>query len=532
MATTPDDVPSGSGARVVGAAGIAPGGRSTASHGKEGPCAPPWLRCARLPSPSTQPGRAVGPRSPSLAEQVGYAFAETGINAVETLVRIYLLIFYTDEVGLSPSLAGFALGAVLLLDAVADPVMGSISDRTRHRFGGRRGYLPLGAVALAAGLLLVFWPPAMDGQLAKFAWLLFSYGVLNLGMTVLSIPYTAMTGELSELPQVRTSLLGWRFAFANLGAVLAVGAPTLFLVAGRGSAAASPMASLVVAFAVVGASLVSWRATAALPVPARPAAAPPLLRSFATALRSRPLRPLLAAYVVATIGIGVNYTTAQYYYRYLLDLDEAQVQQLLAVFLLVFTVSILGWVAAARRVAKRRLLVVGSFALGLGTSALYLLVPRGAFHTTLVLGGVVLGSLVGCIVLIDALLTDVIDHDRVRTKQLRSGVYFGVWRFASKVARAAAIGLAGLVLDLAGFEPNEEQGEFVQQVLRLQFGPGVGGFFCAAGAILCAYGFTEAKQEQVRRLLQRQTGREGRGDTPGREPSRSVGSNPGAAPRN
>ncbi len=458
------------------------------------------LRCAPLAtSSSAKPAAAPLP----IVAQIGYAVAESGINAVETLLRLYLLIFYTDEVGLQPSLAGLAVGLGLVWDAITDPLMGALSDRTRHRLGGRRGYLPLGAALLAAGLLLVFWPPSLSGQPAKFAWLLGSFCFLNTGMTVLSVPYMAMAGELTEDPQVRTSLFGWRFGFANVGAVLAAALPMLFLVEGHGSAAAIPKVTLVTTFVVVITALISWRSTASVPRLQRVPRTEPLLRTFGTALRSRPLRPLLAAYVVATIGIGINATTAQYYYRYLLGLDEQQVQTLLVVFLGVFTASIAGWVVAARRFGKRRLMMVGSMLLGIGTSTLYLLLPKGAYVATVLLGGVVLGSVVGCIVLIDALLTDVIDHDRVRSGQLRSGLFFGVWRFASKLARALAIGIAGVVLDLVGFVPNEQQSDTVDLALRIQFGPGVGLFFFAAGAILFVYRFDEGKQAQVRRLLAR-----------------------------
>ncbi|MFM1871936.1 MAG: hypothetical protein RL398_1358 [Planctomycetota bacterium] len=455
------------------------------------------LRFVPLNSPQPASGQL------PVARQIGYSIAETGINTVETLVRIYLLIFYTDEVGLGPGLASLAFGLGVVWDAVTDPMMGAISDRTRHRFGGRRGYLLPGSVLLAGSLLLVFFPPPIEGQFWLFLWLLGSYCALNLGMTVLSVPYMAMAGELTEDPRTRAALFGWRFAFANVGAVAAVALTRAFLVDGHGSAAALPTVSMVAAGIVVVSALVTWRATAAMPRLGRVVRTESWLRTLRTVFASRPLRPLLAAYVVATIGIGINATTAQYYYRYLLRLDAAQVESLLLVFLAVFTVSILGWVTAAKHYPKLRLMSWGSILLGIGTAALYLLLPPGAYLATVVLGGVVLGSLVGCIVLIDATLTDVIDHDRLRTGQLRSGLYFGLWRFASKLARALSIGTAGLVLDVAGFVPNVEQSEGVQWALRLQFGPGVGLFFALAGVILGLYRFDERKQDQVRRLLAR-----------------------------
>ncbi|MEO6594985.1 MAG: MFS transporter [Planctomycetota bacterium] len=436
--------------------------------------------------------------------QIGYASADIGLNTVETALRIYLLIYYTDEVGLQSGLAGLAVGLGLVWDAVTDPLMGTISDRTRDRFGGRRGYLPLGGVLLALGVWAVFWPPMLDGQAAKFLWLLLSFCALNTGMTVLSVPFMAMAGEMTENPHERAVLFGWRFAFANVGAMLAAALPALFLLDGQRNTAAMHPVSLIAAGLVVGTALCSWRATRDVRF-----LQPPLVResfgeAFRAPLRNAAFRPLLLAYVTATIGIGINAATALFYYRYRLALTESQTQVLLVVFVGVFTLSILGWVRVARTFGKRLPMVFGASVLGLGTSALYLSLPSGSFTAVLVFGGIGLGWLVGCIVLIDAMLTDVLDHDFVRTRQLRSGLFFGVWRFASKLARAGAIAIAGIVLQIQGFVPQRDvQPPAVETALMWLFGPGVGGFFLLAAWILWRYRFDESKQAQVQRILAR-----------------------------
>ena len=139
------------------------------------------------------------------------------------------------------------------------------------------------------------------------------------------------------------------------------------------------------------------------------------------------------------------------------------------------------------------------------TSILYLLLPHGNFVLPLVLGAIGLGSLIGCIVLIDSLLTDVIDHDCIKTGVRRSGVFFGVWRFASKLARAAATGGTGVILDMIGFVPNHAQSEDVRSALSLLFGPGVGVCFLTAALLLTRYKFTSNKQRQVQRILARRS---------------------------
>jgi GPH family glycoside/pentoside/hexuronide:cation symporter len=423
-------------------------------------------------------------------------------------MRLYALVFYTDHVGLDPGLAALALGISIVWDAITDPIMGAISDRTRHRFGGRRGYLPAGGLWLAVGVLLVFWPPELTSQAAKFGWLLVAGCLLNTGMTVLSVPYMAMAGELTEEPHQRAVLFGWRFGFANVGALAAAVVPALLLVGDGSSVRSMPGTSVAAAAIVVATALVSWRATRSVRFIIAPPAPSGARDTLAAMLRNPTFRPLLLAYVVATAGIGVNAATFLYYYEHHLHLSGERTQLVLVVFLLVFTVSILAWVRLARRYGKRRLMVVGATVLGLGTPLLYLLAPPGGFTIVLVFGAIGLGAFVGCIVLIDAMLTDVLDHDLVRTGRSRAGLFFGVWRFASKLARAIAVAGTGFVLGLAGYrEGQATQPDTVDTALVLLFGPGVGVLFLLAAVVLARYRFDERKQAQVRRILARRRSR-------------------------
>ncbi|MBL8900464.1 MAG: MFS transporter [Planctomycetes bacterium] len=443
--------------------------------------------------------------------QLGYAYADLGVNVVEVVARLYLLIFYTDVVGLRPSLAGLAVALGLVWDAVTDPVMGVVSDRLRHRFGGRRCFVLVGSFFLAAGLVLLFSPPALATQGARFAWLLGAYVFLNSGLTVMAIPHTAMSAELSEDPHARSVLFGWRFAFANVGALLAAALPVLLSAKppsdpGRGGAGgidALPQFAWITALLIVLGGISVWFSTRGIAPP--PLASVPRLqwRAFLSPLANPAFRPLVAGYVVAMLGVGVNAAVALFYYGRHLELGDQQIQTLLVTFLGVWTLSLLFWVWISRRVGKLRPLARGATVLGASICVLYLVLPPGNFVLPLVLGGIGIGFLFGSTLLIDSLLTDVIDLDRLRTGEQRAGIYFGFWRFAAKLARAFSLLTTGLVLDLVGFDPEAAPTEELRWALRLLFGPGVGCFFLAAGLILLRYRFSDAKQRQVRRLLDR-----------------------------
>lgn len=149
--------------------------------------------------------------------KTGYGVAEIGTSAVEVMMRLYLLIFYTDVAGLQPHLAGYAVALGIVWDAITDPLIGIISDRTRSSYGKRRPYILAGGMLLPIMLLLIFNPPAIESQAGKFLFLLISYISLNSAMTILAIPHISLAGELSSKPHEKTELFGWRFSLGILG---------------------------------------------------------------------------------------------------------------------------------------------------------------------------------------------------------------------------------------------------------------------------------------------------------------------------
>ena len=438
--------------------------------------------------------------------RLGYSVAETGINAVETLLRLYLLIFYTDAVGLAPGWAGLAVALGLVWDAVTDPLMGYLSDAWYARLGGRRLFLWLGGLLLAGSVYLLFSPPPLTSTAHQFAYLLGSFLCLNTSMTVLSVPHMALAGEMTTDRDERSTLFAIRFAFGNLGAVLGAGLPGVFLISAAPSPAEQRLAmsemSLWLAGIILGTSWLAWKATAKQPMHFHPLRVG-LWESLGRAWNNLTFRPLLLAYVIATFGVAINGALALYYYRYRLRLSEQEVQMVLVVFMLVLTASLIGWVLISRRFGKLRPLLLGVSALGGGSCVTYPFFPPENLWIPLLIGGVVLGSFVGSVVLLDSMLTDVIDYDRVRSGVQRSGVYFGVWRLGAKIARAVAVAGAGLLLESIGFIPNEVQPPEVLTALAWFFGPGVGSFLLVAALILRPYRFDDAKQQQVQRILQR-----------------------------
>ena len=444
--------------------------------------------------------------------KVGYSFAESGINATELLLRLYLLSFYTDIVGISPFWAGLAGFIGLFWDAVTDPLMGKLSDRTLNHFKGRAPYLFLGTLILAASLILLFSPPSGVIPEYGFLYMLGSYLVLNTAMTVFSVPYMAMTSDLSQDRNERSVLFALRFAFGNLGALIAAGLPVYFLTSAQSPSEkleAMSQVSWLLAALIILSGFTSWLTVRRKKHLLQNEKTEHWSDEFKSILTNQAFWPLLIAYTVATFGVSLNSSLARYYYRYRLMMDESEVGILLVSFMIFLTMSLMGWVWISKRFGKLIPLRYGILGLGIGTSVVYLLFQPGSFWTPLWVAGGLLGILVGSVVLLDSILTDVIDLHRVRGKGEAAGMYFGIWRFASKLSRASAFFAAGILLSGIGFVPNQIQEEEVSLALAWFFGPGVGIFLILSSLILIPYRFKDSKQNQVQRILQKRFDRAG-----------------------
>ena len=130
-------------------------------------------------------------RTAPLHIRLAYAMPAFALAIIGIPVYVYIPKFYTDVVGIDIAVAGLLLFGVRIFDAITDPVMGTVSDRTRTRFGRRRPFMAVGAVLIAAALVFLFNPPS-TGVAWSTAWFAFWIYALFLFWTVVTVPYEAL----------------------------------------------------------------------------------------------------------------------------------------------------------------------------------------------------------------------------------------------------------------------------------------------------------------------------------------------------
>ncbi|BFM12294.1 MFS transporter [Simiduia litorea] len=164
----------------------------------------------------------------SIREKVAYGLGDTASNIVFQSVMLFLTFFYTDIFGISPAVVGTLFLVVRIFDAVTDPLMGGLADRTNTRWGKFRPYLLWLALPFGFISVLAFTTPDLSEE-GKVVYAFCTYALLMLAYTAINIPYSALGGVLTAEPKERVSVQSYRFVFGMLGGLL-VTACTLPLV--------------------------------------------------------------------------------------------------------------------------------------------------------------------------------------------------------------------------------------------------------------------------------------------------------------
>lgn len=414
-----------------------------------------------------------------------YALAESGVFAVEFFVRLQLLIFYTDRLGVESYLASLAAGLALVWDAFIDPYVGAFSDRFRSRWGNRKPFLVAGALLIVPSLLWIFAPYREAGAIGIFVQLLLASLLLNTGITLVTVPHAAISAELSKDAGVRVRIFAARLLFANLGLILGLIIPAAMLNNARAVGIAEttvfPQIATVIGLFSLAAVLVCV-ASLQNTQPGEPGHKRRFVSDLKTAVGNKFFLWLFAAGFLAYIGVAINSTLARYYYDHYLKINEDSLALVLIVFILVWSLSVVLWVKAADRFGKDLPATLGIVGLGLMTIFSYPFFPEGGL-TGPIVAAVAGGIFTGCILLFDSYVADAADLDLAQSGENRDGLYFGLWKLGIKASRGVAVALSGGLIWAIGYRAGVTPDDVVRFRIALLFGPLVGSIFVASGLV-------------------------------------------------
>ncbi len=374
-----------------------------------------------------------------------------GTVTVLTVNSLLLLFFMTTVLGLPPALAGGLLFAAKLVDAVAAPLLGSISDGWRGRMGRRAPFLLAGAFVSAAGVALVFNPPAAFDTMLP-VWILGSLIVIALGYTLFNVPYMAMPAEMTDLPAERTSIMSWRIAFISIGGLITGLAPQVATKLGGGRTGFGGV-GLILALVVLAAMLVAFLASRRTRQMAGSAQASGF-RRFAVVYENKPFMLILYAKIFQLVGLASLTASILFLMKNVLQQPESTIGLYVTCSTVATILFMPVWVQLGKIFSKRNL-YIATCLLFTCLTASWLLTDASTPLALVLVRGFLSGVFSGGLLLMgQSLLPDAVDADCKRSGIRREGVYAGAYSFVEKASMALGPLIIGLILQAFHFQPS------------------------------------------------------------------------------
>jgi glycoside/pentoside/hexuronide:cation symporter, GPH family len=446
-----------------------------------------------------------------LSTKLAFGAGDLGPAIATAIGSFFQLFFLTTVAGLSPGAAGTILLVVKIWDAVNDPFMGWLTDRTVSRHGRRRPWLLYGA--LPFGLLFAAqWVVPPFGDAGKFIFYLVVALLFDTAFTIVNVPYTALTPELTRDYDERTSLNSFRFAFSIGGGLVAAVLHPLVVNSFCADAQACQGAAQRPGYLAAGAI---WGLCCALPFiwcfagtkeryePEAQAPELGLLDQVRVAFSNRAFLFVIGIYLFSWLAVQITASVLTFYITFwmrnpgLIPIMLLAVQGSAFVFLFI-------WSAVSRRIGKKAVYMAGMI-FWIGVQALLFFLRPEQVTQAIVLA-LLAGVGVATAYLVPwSMMPDVIELDELRTGQRREGVFYGFMVFLQKLGLALGLFLVGMALDLQGFDERAgigQQPESALTAIRLMIGP-IPTVVLICGIILTAfYPITRTTHEQTLAALE------------------------------
>ena len=451
----------------------------------------------------------------SFMEKFGFGLGDTASNFVWGTLTSFLLFYYTDIFGITAAAAGALFLFARVADAFVDFGMGAIADRTNTRWGKFRPYLVWCCLPLAVVFVLTFTTPdiSMNGKII-YAWV--TYNLLMFLYSAINIPYSALSGVMTDDPLERTSLNSYRMSLAQVGG-LAVNAMTLPLISffGHGGADKQLGYQLTIAvFSVISIALflITFFTTKERIQP--PAAQKTdLAQDFLRLFSNRHWVIMFIAGLVALTFSVIRGGAIIYYCKYYLGVESKTINLLglyqmdqISFFLVLGNLGFIVGAVTTRyfvaAIGKKYSYIVTHAGAGLICASFYWITPE---HVMVAFAVQLLGAYIGGInaTLYWAMIADTADFSEWKFSVRTTGIIFSATSFAQKVGLGLSGMIAGLLLTHYGYVANATQtAESNHGILLMVSLIPAAGFLFIAG-VFFLYGLDEKFCHTIREDLAR-----------------------------
>jgi GPH family glycoside/pentoside/hexuronide:cation symporter len=428
-------------------------------------------------------------------EKLGYGVGDTASHFVWDMVGFWLLVFYTDTLGIEPATAGTIMLIARVWDMVTDPVMGVVSDRTKTRFGKFRPYILWMAVPYAVLAVLAFSTPDFTPT-GKAVWAGSTYLLLMTVFTAINLPYSSLAGVMTANPVERTALNQFRFACAFAGQLIVSGiALTMVRTLGQGDDARGYQLTMIVLGIVsIGLFAITFFSTRERLEPP-PDQRSDLRQDVQNLLQNRPWVVLFLVGVCSfTLFALQNAVTAFYFEYYIGDGEQAQTFNVIGTLALIAAIPLAK--PLAKRLGNRNTFMVCSLLTGVCYISMFLPGPE---NLTLIYWINILGkvSYAPTVPLLWTMIANTSDYSEWKTGRRATGLFFSAATLSMKFGWGIGGALGGYLLSGYGYVPNQPQTAEAIYGIKLMMTVLPGLLYILAAFLLVFYNLTKETVEQM-----------------------------------
>ena len=402
-------------------------------------------------------------RTLSVAQKAGWGLADMGIVVFVIVKQLLVLSFLTNYLNVPVGIAGLLTTSVLIFDIITDPIVGYLSDRTHSRWGRRVPWMVIGALILSGGIIGLFGVPQSLSLSGTIIWVGGFFALATVGFTMVAIPYGATAGEMTQDPKERSTMMGFRMAFASVGILL--GGAVIPQLAG-GTREGHFIAAIYVAPIIILSIWGSLWSTRTAPRILSPSARG-FMSTWLLVFKNKPFVILVCLYGIMTLAIALITAGLPFAAIYLIfDSGNSLLSpasSALGILSLLFACFVFGsilsqafWVWMSARFGKVGALIFGLVIYIILLIAIFVNLPSVDIMLMAMLF-VVAGMTNGAYQQIPwAIYPDLMDITRSESGDAIEGAFSAIWLFGQKVANAIAPLILSLILALFGWRESGE----------------------------------------------------------------------------
>jgi GPH family glycoside/pentoside/hexuronide:cation symporter len=444
----------------------------------------------------------------TVTEKVGYGFGDLASNLFWQMFSIFIAKYYTDVFLLGAATMGTMLLVTRIGDAVVDPVIGAISDRTKTRWGSFRPYLIWMAIPMAVTAILTFTVPSYGGT-GRVVYAYVTLSLMMVAYSAINIPYSALLGVLTPSSEDRTSACSYRFVMALLPVFIIVNtAIPLAKYFGGNENSASGWQMTMIIYSVVAVLL--YFATFAMTrerVQPEEKQQSTLKEDVKDLFRNKPWVVLCIVGIAALTYANIRGTVSIYYFENVVPGGKDYFGPVMTTGAIAFIIGVMATSPLSKIFGKRNFYIVSMALTAILTAGFYF-VPPG--NIALVWGAHALISLCAAPTapLVWAMYADTADYSEWKCGRRATGLVFSAASFAQKFGWAIGGAGTGWLLAYFGYQPNVAQSARTIDGIMMMMSiiPTVGALIAIAA--LWFYELDENMVSRMTRELQERRARE------------------------